>query len=333
MSSDRCHRLPTPTPFVSVVIPTRNRAHLLAATLHSALDQTLREIEVLVVDNGSTDSTPEIVASFAERDPRVIALANLEPGPSRARNTGLAHARAEWVAFLDDDDLWVPAALASLLDHAATDADVVAGRALSFCSESGSVTPSEVLAEPTSFALRPWPPCPYQNAVSALDLLWRPRIPTDAAAFRTSVLRELGGFDDAFPVAEDYDLWLRVAWRQAVPVVDQEVVLCRRHQLQETSRQDALSRQTRLVVQRFLVTHREARRQFGWSRVRRRLAVLHREEAYEALLGGARRQAALSAWRSLCCWPAELKSLLYLGVSPAPALFRHISRRRHRGER
>src|SRR5208337_1889474 len=105
-----------------------------------------------------------------------------------------------------------------------------------------------------------------------------------------------------------------------IQVIDHTVALYRQHDEQMITKRAVQSRETRRVVERFLVTHPEARRQLGWSRVRRRLAMLHREEAYEALLGGLRRRAARSAWRSLCCWPAELKSLLYLGVSPAPAL-------------
>lgn len=320
----------SPMPLVSVVIPTRNRAHFLPASVRSALDQTIQDIEVLVIDNGSTDGTAEVISSLASNDSRVIALTCATPGPAPTRNLGLAHARGLWVAFLDDDDLWAPDALSSLLDSTSAETQSIAGRAVSFSSETGSVSADEILAAPASFAVRPWPACPFKSPVTLVDLLWRARIPTDAAVFRASVLRELGGFDESYQVAEDYELWLRLAWRREIVVRNRNVLLCRHHRVQLTARQAELSRQTRTVVERFLVAHPEVRLQLGRARTRRRLAMLHREEAYEALLNGKRRWAARSAARSLLLWPAELKSLVYLIFSPLPALYRVASQARPR---
>ncbi|MFA5883136.1 MAG: glycosyltransferase family A protein [Acidimicrobiia bacterium] len=93
-------------PSVSVVVPTRNRADLLPRALRSVLDQTYRDFELVVIDDGSTDATASVRRSVA--DPRLVWLEGPHAGVSSARNLGVRHARADWIAFLDDDNVWLP---------------------------------------------------------------------------------------------------------------------------------------------------------------------------------------------------------------------------------
>jgi glycosyltransferase involved in cell wall biosynthesis len=103
---------------VSVVIPTRNRWALLARALASVLDQEGVTLEVVVVDEGSTDETPARLAALT--DERVRTLRNDSPtGVANARNRGISAARGEWVAFLDDDDFWAPTKIRAQLDGCA----------------------------------------------------------------------------------------------------------------------------------------------------------------------------------------------------------------------
>ena len=105
------------TPEVSVVIPTRDRSRLLALTLRSVRWQRGVDLEVLVVDDGSTDDTAEVVAAIA--DPRIrLVRQPVAQGVSAARNRGIAEAGGTWVAFLDDDDLWAPDKLVRQLQAA-----------------------------------------------------------------------------------------------------------------------------------------------------------------------------------------------------------------------
>src|SRR2546421_10333643 len=106
-----------PTPEISVVIPTRNRRALVSRALTTVLGQRNVDIEVFVVDEGSSDGTAELVRSLA--DSRVTVVRHETPkGVANARNAGLARARAPWVAFLDDDDVWAPDKLALQRDAA-----------------------------------------------------------------------------------------------------------------------------------------------------------------------------------------------------------------------
>lgn len=96
-----------PHPLVSVVIPTRNRPDLVQRAVQSALAQTYPHLEVLVVIDGPDEKTASLLASMAEQRVRVISLKE-SVGGSEARNTGVREADGEWIAFLDDDDAWMP---------------------------------------------------------------------------------------------------------------------------------------------------------------------------------------------------------------------------------
>lgn len=182
---------------VSVVVPTRNRSRLLATTLRSVLRQRDVDLEVIVVDEGSTDDTPAMLAALG--DPRVRIVRHDTPlGVSTARNRGAAEARGEWVAFLDDDDLWAPVKLASQL-HAAR----AAGRDWAY---TGSVN----IAEPCR-VVHGVPPLPPEDIVAAL-----PRynaIPGGGSnvAVRRTALRRAGPFNTRLRNTEDWEMWIRLA--------------------------------------------------------------------------------------------------------------------------
>ena len=115
---------------VSVVMPVYNAAAYLGSCVHDVCAQTLREIEIICVDDGSTDASGEILQSLAERDPRVRVIHQENRGAGPARNAGLAAARGEYVIFLDADDLYEPQMLERLVARAEKyHADVVICRA------------------------------------------------------------------------------------------------------------------------------------------------------------------------------------------------------------
>jgi glycosyl transferase family 2 len=186
-------------PRVTVAVSTWNRAHLVGRAIDSALAQTFEDIEVLVVDDGSTDGTPEALARFDDRRLRTVRLER-NSGISRARNTALALARGEWLAFLDDDNEWLPDYLSRQLALAASrpNSDVVYCRAQRRDGRTGhdGVMP-EVIREGPVFrhVLRGWLPL------------------MSCALVRRSALREVGGLDEALKASEDRDLWLRLAQR------------------------------------------------------------------------------------------------------------------------
>ena len=194
-----------PLPRVSVVIPTKDRWPLLRVALGSVLGQTLTRIEVIVVDDGSRDETAAQLGRVA--DPRLVVVTHeTSTGVARARNDGVARARAAWVAFLDDDDFWAPQKLERQL--AATDEGtaIVTTGALRI-SPAGAVV--ERVTPPTGHDL--------ERQLLASNVVGSPSTVIAAAA----ALQAAGGFDERLSVLADWDLWLRLAGVGPLVAVDE----------------------------------------------------------------------------------------------------------------
>lgn len=188
-------------PLISVIIPTYNRADLIGETLRSVLDQTYPDFEIIVVDNGSTDNTEEVVRSF--NDLRIRYHWQENSGlPANSRNVGIVMAKGQWVAFLDSDDLWLPRKLELQVrcfeDH--PDAGLVYGDAVTLGGpEEGKSILRGGFVEGDIFQ----------------DQLKYNHLPTLTVMVKKSCLDEMGVFDESPELRghEDYELFLRVLSR------------------------------------------------------------------------------------------------------------------------
>jgi glycosyltransferase involved in cell wall biosynthesis len=202
----------------SVVIAAHNVERYVEMAVRSALASDLQEIEVIVIDDGSKDRTPEIVSKID--DPRVV-LVRLRPsgGPSRPRNVGIARARAPYVAFLDADDLMKPDKLSATV--AALDRHPDAGFAFADferIGEDGGVIVESVLARYPVFQKLAAEPIEHDwylisQAELARGLLYENFIGTCGVVVRKDLLTEIGPFDNSLVCSEDRDLWFRLAHR------------------------------------------------------------------------------------------------------------------------
>lgn len=184
---------------VSVVVPTYQRADVLPRALRSVANQSHRPLEVVVVDDGSTDGTRRVVEAFRPKsDLEVVYHRQENAGCAAARNQGLALADGEWVLFLDSDDALEPGAVAGLLEAArAADASFAYGPAM------------EVLAGGVERLNRPVAAAAPERLATALFL--DPNVRNGAVLFRTDVVRDAGGLDASLRHSEDTDLLQRVA--------------------------------------------------------------------------------------------------------------------------
>jgi glycosyltransferase involved in cell wall biosynthesis len=205
---------------VTVVMPVYNAEAYVEMAVRSALASDLRELEVIVVDDGSTDRSAEIVANI--KDPRVVTV-SLRPsgGPSRPRNVGIARARAPYVAFLDADDLIKPDKLSAAVH--VLDRHPEAGFAFAdfeSIDEGGTVVRSSTIADFAVFRTLPRKPLGgnwhlIPQAQLAHGLLYENFIGTSGVVLRKQLLAELGPFDESIAYSEDRDLWFRLAHRCA----------------------------------------------------------------------------------------------------------------------
>lgn len=203
-------------PRVTVLIPTYNAAAYLTETLESVCTQTFRDVELLIVDDGSRDDTLAMARRFESRITlRIIEQANA--GPAAARNNGIRQAQGEYVAFIDSDDLMMPHRLASQV--ALFDADPALGLVhtdlMTFDDRGVIHATRRAFSNPCGGAV--------------LDkLLIDNFITTSTVMAPRAKLLEVGLFDEARRISEDFDLWLRMAERWNVGYVDESVVKYRR---------------------------------------------------------------------------------------------------------
>lgn len=200
-------------PDVSVVIPAYNRPAMLRRAVASALAQTHDDLEVLVVDDGSEDDLAAALADIA--DPRLCVMRHkVNRGASAARNTGIAHATAPFVAFLDSDDEWLPRMVERQLRR----------------FRSAAAETVLVYAGVRQVPPRRPPRAQYPRGDLAQALLVRNLIGgTSCVMARRDALMAIGGFDESLPSAQDWDLYIRLARLGPVEAVDEPLVVYYRH--------------------------------------------------------------------------------------------------------
>ena len=192
-------------PLVSVILPVYNREALVGRAIESVLAQTYRPLELIVVDDGSTDGTRAVLDAFEER---ITLLAQPHSGPYVARNFALRHARGELVAFIDSDDVWLPERLSRQVPlMRRRDVGLVFGDALHVPSRKR-----------TCFQVSP----PRRGNVAA-RFAWANFVPTITVLARRSCIDEAGGFSEESVLACDYLLWFRIALRHELDYVDDVV--------------------------------------------------------------------------------------------------------------
>ena len=201
---------------VGVVIPTRNRCELLRLALASVLEQRNVAVEVVVIDEASDDGTAAMLTEYCEDRIRVIRNTRAQ-GPSAARNAGVAALTTEWIAFLDDDDVWAPDLLSAHLD-------AIDGRPSAAWSVSGCVAFSSFGTEVDRLV-------GHRSMVETqlprlCDLLRQENVVpvTSGVVVWREVFIAVGGFDASLSVAEDWDLWIRLADHGTPALVDRGLV-------------------------------------------------------------------------------------------------------------
>ena len=196
--SEQARGVSVPASLVSIVIPTRNYADYVGQAIRSGVGQGYQPIEIIVVDDGSTDDTPAVLREF-EGAVQVVRLGGL--GVSAARNAGLARARGEYVVFLDADDLLVPGGLAAQvaqLDRR-PDVDAVLGEWYTYDVQAGTISRNHSSLKDDDVLSH----LLTQNIV----------VSPSAMMLRRAAVSTLGGFDTSFSFTADWEMWLRLAQR------------------------------------------------------------------------------------------------------------------------
>lgn len=223
-------------PLVSVIVPARDAGPTVVDTLESVRRQTVTDLEVIVVDDGSTDDTVARVARVT--DPRITLVSFPGAGLSTARNRGMARARGAYLSFIDADDLWTPDKLELQLEALGRRAD--AGVAYSWTYE----------IDPAGRPLGPHPPVRHEGDVYASMLLGFFVGSGSNALLRRAVIETVGEFDPGLQGVEDWEYFLRAAARWPFVVVPRYQILYRQSPHSLSSRVEVMREQALQVVER-----------------------------------------------------------------------------------
>jgi glycosyltransferase involved in cell wall biosynthesis len=226
-------------PRVSVVIPTHNRAHLLGAAIASVIRQTFQDFEIIVVDDASSDGTEEVARNMVDERIRYVRHSTRRY-VSAARNSGVLTARGELLAFLDDDDEWLPAKLERQVAVLDACAPVVGGVYTGFHmieratgKTLGTITPTmrgHILHELC-----------HQNCIGTASTMM----------LRRECLQEVGLFDETVDYGEEYDMWIRVARRYEFTYLEEPLVRYSVHPAQLSTDYSAMIRGSERKLQKY----------------------------------------------------------------------------------
>jgi glycosyltransferase involved in cell wall biosynthesis len=277
-------------PSVSIIIPAYNAAEFIGDAIRSVLAQNVSDYEVIVVDDGSTDGTREVLRAF---DDRVQYVRQNNRGVAAARNAGIAMARGQWVCFLDADDMWMPEKLGRQLTLAVQHPSVGLIFADAEERDAARIQKRSIL-ETMRFGPDALRDVPLREPFR--KLLVENFIPTSTVMIRTACFATAGTFDEELSNAEDRDLWLRIAAHFPIACVPQILAKKRSHAANISARTE-LALRSRIRV---------------WMRARSRYPALapaalcdrlvaeaYQQLGYLRLQNGDRREARQCAWSAL----------------------------------
>jgi glycosyltransferase involved in cell wall biosynthesis len=309
-------------PLVSVVLPTFNRLKFLRAAIESVYAQTFTDWELIIADDGSDLETRQYLQSLTD-DLRVVVVWLSHTGrPSTVRNAGVLKAAGEYVAFLDSDDLWATRKLERQIETLQARANCHWSYT-AFLQVDGSGTPLPEEAQ------RPW--IPHEGDIFEQVVTGRAQIRTPSVLAARQLIAQAGGFDETLLSGEDYDLWLRLALRSKVAIVDEALVFVRRHPHSHTSNWESafVGRDSSLNKRQQLVDA-DRRSLLRKERMRNalKLAATHAELGAQGPMLRALWESLAYSWTYPLWWLSGLKTVLLRPYLPHRLLEFYRKRRR-----
>jgi len=196
---------------ISVIIPTYNRASFITNTINSVLNQTYQPKEIIVVDDGSSDDTQEILSKLTKTNPIIKYIKQSNQGVSGARNLGIKNSSYEWIAFLDSDDIWCETKLETQTQLHKQNKNILFSHTNELWLFNGKVIKQKKHQQKYSGY------CFEQNLENTL-------IGASTVMIHRSIFEDVGYFDESLKVCEDYDMWLRILEKYEVQLCEQNLI-------------------------------------------------------------------------------------------------------------
>lgn len=288
-------------PKVSVVIATYNRANYIRETVESICRQGFRDYELIVVDDGSTDGTRKVLEPY---DSQIRYIYQDNAGPSAARNTGVRHAKAPWLAFQDSDDLSEADHLETLYSYANEHPScgmVFANGAYLSGSEHkrGTIIPSQ---KSRRFA---------KEGVRLLDLFEKSVVRLQACLISKEAYRVVGGHDESLRICMDLDLSFRLLLKYPVAYLDHVVFRYRKHEGNIGRNEELRLTENIRVIQKLIEQFPNAKQELGVRRIAKRMGYRYYRLAKGRWKRGQRAEARAAIREATALYPASLKYWFY----------------------
>jgi glycosyltransferase involved in cell wall biosynthesis len=280
-------------PTVTALVPTYNNDRYICETVESVLAQTYPIHEIIVVDDGSTDRTGEVLAPYAGR---IHYVRQANAGAPTARNTGLALATGQWVALLDSDDLWVANKTQLQIEYALRNPSCSA-----VYSDMKTFDSTGIIEESVKVSRNLTMPSGRIFPQLFAETLFQ----TSSLIIRKSCIDQIGSFDTTLRMGEDYEFFLRLAQHYEFGYVDQPLVLYRQHprQLTRTGQQQPEQPWEFLALKKIIDQYPEVYEQLGREHIHHRLSASYFALGYACLEEGDYKNARRLIREALRYWP------------------------------
>jgi glycosyltransferase involved in cell wall biosynthesis len=290
-------------PGVSVVIPAYNYAKYLPASIDSVLKQDYPVFEVIVVNDGSTDNTAQVLAQYGDK---IRCITQKNAGLPAARNTGIKAARYDYVGFLDADDAWLPSFLSATMEAFArlpAEYAVVATQ-LSYIDPNGAPLELKNILPAVD------------REITCRDMVLQSRFVPSTVVAKKSVFDEVGLFDETLRSTEDRDMWIRIAVKRRVFRIGQRLLLARRHPANMSKNADRMKESGGIVIRKAYDQGLIPRS--DWLFWRQVYSYHYFQSSWRLRDQGRYREAVQDLSKSLILWPWFVRS----NLMNEPFLFR-----------
>jgi glycosyltransferase involved in cell wall biosynthesis len=281
-------------PKVSVVIPTYNRPQFVRSAITSVLNQTFQDFEIIVVDDASTDNTPEVVSGFNDTKIKYIRH-EINKGGSAARNTGIRTSSAEYIAFLDDDDEWLPDKLKKQVELLNISSPNVGGVYTGFFKinkASGKIIGQSI---------------PLGEGGFIDDLIEDNRIGTTSThLLRRECFEKVGLFDENLPSSQDFDMWVRLSKEFHFEFIKEPLVKYSFHEKRISTDIEKKIKGIEIILERYGQLLSSNRRSHSQSYLS--LGILY-------CYNGNTKKGRESLLKAIKLYPYEIRTYFYLALS------------------
>jgi len=284
-------------PKVSVVIPTYNRAYLLPRTIKSVLNQTFQDFELIIVDDGSTDNTKEVVEDFQKQDSRIKYIwQENSGGPAKPKNTGIKNSKGEFLAFLDSDDEWLPEKLEKQLELFEKDKKLgIVGCGAFYINDNTKKTIINRIKR-----------CENKNYF--INFLSGTFLGSSSSIIISKdVFNNIGLYDESFSVADDWDLYLRIIPKYNFDFIDEPLFNYYIHDNNISGDCNAL----KIAEENIKIINKNKEKYNNHLRIKSKIL---RSTGSFYLIAGDRKKAKLCFFESIYCNPFIFRNYLNLAI-------------------